>query len=351
MVAEGAAPGAVLAVSHHGVRFYYGTGHLGQDDASRPDSTTLYDLASVTKVVGLTTMTMLAVTEGRLDLDAPAQRYVPQFQGPGKDAVTIRHLLTHSSGLPAWRALYKEAETRAAGFALTDTTALDTLPGSRYVYSDLGVIVLTQAVEGIYGHRLDTLLATRVFTPLGMTATRYQPSATEGARIAPTENDPWRGRVLKGEVHDENASRLDGVSGHAGLFSDAVDLLIFGEWLLAMSDSRPDGQTVGHSPSAGPPVRPSVFQEFTRRQNLPPGSSRALGWDTPSEGSSAGTLLSAESIGHTGFTGTSIWIDPTRDLVIVLLSNRVHPTRSNSRWGPVRARVADLVVTSIAGHR
>jgi len=190
--------------------------------------------------------------------------------------LTLRHLLTHSSGLPAWRPLYREAGSRAEAFQLAETTPFDTLPGARYTYSDLGAIWMTDRVERAYGTRLDSLLERRVFGPLGLTETRFLPPARWALRIAPTENDPWRGRVLRGEVHDENAARLDGVSGHAGLFSSARDLVRFGEWLLA-----------GGEPVA---LRPGLLAEFTTVQHLPPGSSLALGWDTPSEGSSAGTL-------------------------------------------------------------
>jgi len=341
-IADTAAPGAVLGVSLNGVHRYYSAGHLGIDHPARPDSSTVYDLASLSKVIGLTTVAMMAVDEHRLELDAPIQRYVPAFQGPGKDRVTVRHLLTHSSGLPAWRALYREAADRAGAMALADTTPLDTVPGVRMVYSDLGAIVLTQAIEHIYGTRIDSLLERKVFGPLGLTSTRYLPPAGWLPRIAPTENDPWRGRILLGEVHDENASRLDGVSGHAGLFSDARDLLAFADWLLRGLDVP-----IATPLPAGAPEPPHSLRTFIRRQQLPSGSSRALGWDTPSGMSSAGTLLDSTSIGHTGFTGTSIWMDPTRGLAIVLLSNRVHPTRNNAKWGPVRRGLADRVVESL----
>lgn len=334
-LAQGAAPGAVIGVSSYGRRWYFGDGRLGQHDRRRPDSLTLYDLASMTKVVGLTTLVMQGIEEGKLDLDAPIQRYVPAFQGAHKDSVTLRHLLTHSSGLPAWRPLFLQTTSRTDAFALADTTPLDTLPGVRMVYSDLGIIVMTQAVEQVFGHRIDTLFAERVAAPLGLTSTRYLPPPGWLSRIAPTEQDPWRGRMIRGEVHDENAARLDGVSGHAGIFSDAVDLLTFGEWLLRARATD------------------SIVHAFTLRQNFVPGSSRALGWDTPSPGGSAGSLLSPESVGHTGFTGTSIWIDPTRDLVIVVLSNRVHPSRGNNKWGElgVRGGVADRVVGALEnGH-
>jgi CubicO group peptidase (beta-lactamase class C family) len=335
-IAKHAAPGAVIAVSSHGHRWYYGTGRLGQDDHSRPDSLTLYDMASVTKVIVMTTLAIDAVREGKLDLDASIQRYVPAFQGPHKDSITVRQLLTHSTGLPAWRPLFQLADTRAAAMALADTTPLDTLPGIRMVYSDLGIIVMTQALEGIYGKRIDSLFAERVAAPFGMTSSGYLPHGPTHGRIAPTELDTsWRKRMLVGEVHDENAARLDGVSGHAGLFSDGVDLLQFGEVFLRTW------------------AVDSVVREFTRRQGLVPGSSRALGWDTPSPNGTAGHLLDSTSVGHTGFTGPSIWIDPTRELVIVVLANRVHPTRANSKWGDlsVRGNVADRVVAGLeSGH-
>lgn len=339
-IAGGAAPGAVLGISVQGRWYIHGTGRLGIDDRTEPDSTTVYDLASLTKVIGLTTAMMIAVDSGLIDLDAPIQRYVPAFSGHAKSSITIRTLMVHASGLPAWRPLYKETMTREAALALVDTTGLESAPGTHYVYSDLGAIVLTQAVEAVFHQRIDSLLARRVFQPLGMRSTRYLPPSSWLSRIAPTENDPWRGRILRGEVHDENAARLDGVSGHAGLFSTAPDLLRFGEWLIRCSAGSPA--------PADPPCR----RNFLERQDIPPGSSRAIGWDTPTRGGSSGSLLSPGSVGHTGFTGTSIWIDPARQLVIVLLTNRVHPTRDNNRMGAVRRGVSDAVVrelTHLAG--
>jgi CubicO group peptidase (beta-lactamase class C family) len=352
-VAAGTTPGAVVGVSYRGRHFFHGSGRLGQDDATRPDSATLYDLASLTKVVGLTTLVMQAVSTRTLALDTPVVRYLPMFangatpdslagEPPDRTAVTLRHLLTHSSGLPAWRPLYQEVTTRREAFALADTTPLTAAPGTRFVYSDLGAIVLTQIVEQVEGARIDSLFSERVARPLGLEDTRYLPAPAFRSRIAPTEADPWRGRVLRGEVHDENAARLDGVSGHAGLFSSARDLLRFADWILAGLD------TGRQLPGSRFTIPRRVLAEFARRQDLPPGSSRALGWDTPSGESSGGRYLSSESIGHTGFTGTSIWIDPTRGLAIVLLSNRVHPSRSNTRFGPIRALVADRVVEALA---
>jgi CubicO group peptidase (beta-lactamase class C family) len=353
-VAAGAAPGAVVAISSHGARFVYGAGRLALDDPARPDGRTVYDLASLTKVVATTTLAMMAVSEGRLDLDAPVQRYLPEFRGAGKERVTIRHLLTHSSGLRADRPLWRETPDADSALRLVNVTPLDTAPGVRTVYSDLGAIVLGEVIERLDGDRLDRLARRRIFAPLGMHSTRFRPPDSWLPRVAPTEYDTaWRKRIVRGEVHDEKAAWLGGVAGHAGLFSSAEDLVRFGEWLLGETQRRNDAKTqrTVDSPvpcvvaSLRPCVLPAVVREFIRRQSLVPGSSRALGWDTPSPNSSAGTRLDSTSFGHTGFTGTSIWIDPDRELVIVLLTNRVHPTRNNPRVGPLRIAVADQVVT------
>ena len=352
-VAGGAAPGAVLGVSVDGARFIHTAGRLGADDGTPVEASTVYDLASLTKVVGLTTALMLAVEQRKLDLDVSIQRYVPAFSGNLKERVTVRMLLAHASGLPAWRPLFRQTDNRAEAIELAMQTPLEAAPGAREEYSDLGLIVLTHAVERIYGERLDSLLERRLFGPLGMHSVRFL--TADPQRIAPTELDPWRGRVLRGEVHDENAALMDGVSGHAGLFGSAPDLLTFAEWVL---NGRTGGQadlgtddgfvrTQTDQESARPDVRPSIVHEFTRRQDLVAGSSRALGWDTPIPGGSAGSLLSAMSFGHTGFTGTSLWIDPQHRLAIVLLSNRVNPTRNNPRWNPVRGHIADLVMTTL----
>jgi CubicO group peptidase (beta-lactamase class C family) len=341
----------VLGVSYRGARYLYGTGKLALGALGRPDGHSIYDLASLTKVIATTTLAMIAVSEGRLDLDAPVQRYLPEFRGPDKERVTIRHLLTHSSGLPAGRPTWLQSPDRDSALRLVNGTRLDTVPGARMVYSDLGAIVLGEVLQRVLRGRLDALARSQIFEPLHLSSTEYRPAASLITRIAATEYDStWRKRMIRGQVHDENAAWLGGVAGHAGLFGSTLDLLTFGEWLL-QTVGRPDGRAAsgsrmsgGSLPSGRLAVLPSVARDFTRRQELVPGSSRALGWDTPSSGSSAGHRLSPESFGHTGFTGTSIWMDPTRQLVVVLLTNRVHPTRNNPRIGPLRVLVADRVV-------
>ena len=337
---SGAFPGAVLAVGRHGrLAALAPVGHYGVDDRRPVDAGTLYDLASLTKVVALTTACMILVDEGRLALDAPIARYVPEFRGPMKDRVTVRHLLTHSAGLAADLPLYTETASRRPALAAVDTTTLLAPPGTSYRYSDLSAIVLMQVVERVTGESFDRWVETRVFGPLGMPATRFLPPASWRDRIAPTEHDTvFRHRWLRGEVHDESAARLGGVSGNAGLFSNALDLSRFAAMLLN-----------GGAWDTLQLIRAETVAEFTERQNMPPGSSRALGWDTPADSgySSAGTKLSRRSFGHTGFTGTSIWMDPDRDLFIILLTNRVNPTRANTAILRVRARVADLVAEAV----
>jgi len=339
-ITAGAAPGAVLAVSVHGERFIYGTGVLGIGDSTRPTGQTLYDMASLTKVIVLTTLAMQAVDEGRLDLDAPVSRYLLDWtRGTGEKArVTVRDLLLHDSGLPAHRPLWRETFVRDGAILRSVTSNLDTVPGARMVYSDLGAITLTAILERLYGERIDHLFARKVSGPLDLQRMRYLPPRGWRSEIAPTENDPWRGHILRGEVHDENAARLSGVSGHAGLFASAEDLLRFGEWSLA-------GSLAQSVPGSLQP--PKEFATWTVTQDHPVGSSRGLGWDTPSGVSSAGSIMSARSFGHTGFTGTSVWVDPTREVVIVLLTNRVHPTRNTPKFGLIRPTVADAVMRAL----
>ena len=247
----------------------------------------------------------------------------------------MRHLLTHSSGMPAWRPLYKEATSPESALALVKATQLDTLPGVRYVYSDLNAILLGEIVHRLSGQTLDVYLARHVFGPLGMRDTRYNPPKSELARIAPTEFDPWRQRKVRGEVHDENAFALGGVSGHAGLFSTADDLSRLARAYL--NGGALDGARVFDAATI---ARFTLVQDSTI-------SRRALGWETPTGGNSAGHYLSRAAFGHTGFTGTSLWIDPARGVYVVLLTNRVNPTRQNTRIGGVRVALADAAMRAL----
>src|SRR5262245_21620523 len=332
-------PGGVLAVGHGGALVHlHPFGRLTYDaNAPLVTSDTLYDLASLTKVVATTTMAMILVDEGKLDLEQPVRTYLPGFQGPGKEAVTVRHLLTHSSGLEATAPLYKELRGKAAFVERIQMMDLVYPPGSRSFYSDLGIILLGEILEKVAGQSLEAFARERVFTPLGMRDTMFRPPAELRPRIAPTEFDPWRGRLVHGEVHDENAFAMGGVAPHAGLFSVAGDLARFAEMIL--DGGVLDGRRVGSG---------RTVELFTRRAGIP-GSDRALGWDTKSaEGSSAGALFSPRSFGHTGFTGTSLWIDPARRLYLILLTNHVHPTRDNPLIREARPAVADAVVRALA---
>jgi CubicO group peptidase (beta-lactamase class C family) len=335
-LSDSAFPGAYAVVGSSD-RVYY-SGGFGSIDwapgSPAPDEHTLWDMASLTKVIGMTTAMMQLVGQGRVDLDAPVSRYLPRFTGEGKEAVTVRHLLTHSSGLPPWRPLYKEAATPEEAIAAVYATALDTVPGARMAYSDLGAILLGQIVEQISGWPLDQYLAANVFGPLGMEETGFTPAQSVMFRTAPTEYDPWRQRHVRAEVHDENAFRLGGVSGHAGLFSSGRDLTIFAQMLLG-----------GGARNGVRIVQEPVLRRFTHVQDSAL-SHRALGWETPSGRNSAGHFLSRQAFGHTGFTGTSLWMDPERDLFVILLTNRVNPTRQNTRIGGVRIALADAVAAA-----
>jgi CubicO group peptidase (beta-lactamase class C family) len=349
-VSARAFPGGVLAVGRDGALAHLRAfGRLSYDPGAAEVATdTIYDLASLTKVVVTTTLSMILVDEGKLDLDARVHAFFPAFSGPAKDRVTIRHLLTHSGGLQWWAPLYQEVQGKAAYLERIVAMDLAFEPGAKSVYSDLGIILLGEILERVGGRPFEDEARRRVLGPLGMEDTGYRPAAALLERIAPTENDPWRGRVVRGEVHDENAAALGGVAPHAGLFSTAPDLSHVAQMLL-------DGGAFGGRRI----VSRATVELFTERAGVP-ASSRALGWDTPADESgrrsstpgqpgytSAGSLLSARSFGHTGFTGTSMWMDPERGLYVILLTNRVHPTRENNQIREVRAQVADAVVRAL----
>ncbi len=334
-------PGGIALIgTRTGIVSEIAVGRLDRDVSSASvDAQTIWDIASLTKVVGMTTAMMQLVEHRHVDLDAPVQRYIPEWQGPNKDKVTVRHLLTHTSGLPAHRTLWLDSESADEARRLVLATPLDTLPGLRYVYSDLGAMIAGWVIERVSGSTLDVYLAAKVFGPLKMTDTRYHPDAAAIDRTAPTEIDPWRGRHLRGEVHDENAFRLGGVSAHAGLFSTGHDLSHFAQMLL-------NGGELGGAHI----VKPQTIRDFTRVQDVTI-SHRALGWETPNGTNSAGTLMQRPAFGHTGFTGTSFWVDPANDLFIIILTNRVNPSRVNSRIGPVRTGIADITTRGAAAAR
>lgn len=337
-IRDSAFPGAVALVgSRAGILAQSAVGTLDAADPSVPNERTLWDLASLTKVVGMTSGVLRLVQDGQVDLDAPVQRYLPEWTGPGKEKVTVRHLLSHSSGLPSWRPLYKEATSPAQALALVFATPLDTVPGARMVYSDLGAILAGQVVTRVSGTPFNEFVTRMVFRPLGMRETAWRPAASLRARIAPTEVDPWRQRHLRGEVHDENAFALGGISAHAGLFSSAADLSRLARMYL--NHGRLDGVQVLDS---------ATIARFTSRPDSPL-SNRALGWEKPNGSNSAGRRMSAAAFGHTGFTGTSFWVDPANDVFVILLTNRVNPTRENRKIGGVRIAVADAVMGALQG--
>ena len=341
LVETGATPGAVVvAGTRETVLAECAAGRLSYAaDAGPVTHGTIYDLASLTKVIVTTPLVMRLYEAGQLDLEAPVRRYVPEFAGGAKDRVTIVDLLAHCGGLLWWTDLYRQARdlptTEAMGFYLRRICEmpLDNEPRTRTVYSDLGFILLGAVLERVTGAPLDRLAENEIFAPLGMRDIRYNPPAALRSRIASTEDDPERGGVLTGLVHDENACGLGGVAPHAGLFATARSLVPFAQMWLA------EGATGDNRVFDGATIR-----RFGRRARLVDDSSRALGWDTPAPGSSCGHCFSQASFGHTGFTGTSLWIDPEQDLFVVLLSNRVHPTRDNTRLAELRPEFHDALV-------
>lgn len=315
-ITAGAYPGASVVVGRKGRAVWQkGYGRLGWTSTSRavvPDES-IYDLASLTKVIATTTAAMILYDEGKLDLKAPVQRYLPEFTGPMKDEVTIEHLLTHRSGLPPGKQLWRTARTPAEAKAQVIASTLQQRPGALFVYSDLGPDILGWVIERISGQSLDAFTESRIFTPLGMNDTGWRPSAALRARIAPTEITPPRGYPVLGEVADESAFALGGVAGHAGLFGTATDLSVFAQMML--DGGEYDGTRI---------VKEETVRLFTREI----ASHRALGWEVAAGERGAGEYLSDRAYGHVGYTGTSLWIDPEREMFVILLTNRVHAARA-----------------------
>lgn len=344
-VAEGVTPGGVLLVARRGAIALEGAaGRLTwDDDAPAVTPSTIYDLASLTKVIATTTLMMRRVESGALDLDATAAAYLPELEGRPVGDATLRDLLAHSSGLPCCTELFRELgegldrdDARVRYLEHIAATELQAGARERAIYSDLGVLLVGEILERQSGRPIDDLVQEEILDPLGLRDTGYLPDPALRHRIAPTEPDDWRGRLPHGEVHDENTHALGGVAPHAGLFGTARDVATFAQAML--NGGVHGGRRI---------VNADTVALFTRRAELVPGSSRALGWDTPSDPSSAGRYFSARSYGHTGFTGTSLWIDPELELIVVLLTNRVHPTRENIAIRRLRPAIHDAVVMAI----
>jgi CubicO group peptidase (beta-lactamase class C family) len=340
-VARRAFPGGVLAIGgSNRASYIVPFGRLTYEpDSPTVKADTLYDLASLTKVVATTPAVMVLVDEGRLDIDTPVSRYIDATGDVPTGAVTVRQLLSHSAGLPAWAPLYREVRGREGVLSRVIGADLECEPGTRSRYGDLALILVGEVVERASSQPLSAFVEERVFVPLGMRRTMFRPSPSLRNEIAPTEEDRWRGRLVWGEVQDENAYAMGGVAGHAGLFGTAEDVAHLARVMLA-------GGRAGSTRW----LRAETIREFTTRSGVP-GSSRALGWDTPGGDPYLGRGWSSSSYGHTGLTGTLVWIDPGIDFFIVLLTNRIHPSRENEGFGDVRRAVCEQLVRIAAGDR
>jgi CubicO group peptidase (beta-lactamase class C family) len=341
-VAASGFPGAAVIIGRRDsilVSRGYGTLDYSPASAAVSPERTLYDLASLTKVVATTSAVMLLYDAHRIDLDAPVARYLPAFAHGAKSRVTIRQLLEHRSGLPAGRNLSHLAHSPAEARRLVLATALESEPGAVEEYSDVGMDVLGFVVEAIAREPLDRFVHGHIFAPLAMTSTTYRPDPALRARAAPTEIHGARGHELRGEVHDGDAYALGGVAGHAGLFSTASDLARFARMMLG--GGALDGRRI---------IADSTVELFTRRS----AGWRALGWDTCAGGASCGQHMTERAYGHTGFTGTSLWIDPDRGLYVIVLANWLHE-RPDGHTPPVailadvRADIADIAATAADG--
>jgi CubicO group peptidase (beta-lactamase class C family) len=315
-IAVGAYPGAAVIIGRRGsavLQSGYGRLSWRRNAAPVDPTSTIYDLASLTKPVCLATAAMVLYDEGRLPLDTKIQEILPEFTGRWKERVTVGHLLSHTGGLPAGRRIWLTARSPAQGREQILTARMNSMPGGLVDYSDVGAITLGLAIERVAGMPLNQFCESRIFRPLGMHDTRYLPPASLKPRIAPTEQYPPRGHPAHGEVHDETAYTLGGVSGNAGLFSTATDLAIFAQMML--NRGTYGGVRI---------IQDSTVRQFTR---LVMGN-RTYGWETPAMERGSGEFLSANAYGHVGYTGTSLWIDPDRELYVILLTNRVHEPRA-----------------------
>lgn len=337
-LASKAFPGGVVAVGRDGALVHLRPfGHLSYDaGAPAVKADTIYDLASLTKVIVTATTAMILVDEGKLDITRPVSAFIPEFRGGAKDKVTVEHLLTHSSGIDWWAPLYEEIAGQPEYVKRIVAMDLKSEPGAKALYSDLGLILLGEVLQRLTGESLEAFAKKHILEPLGMKDTRYRPGQELLPRIAPAEVVAERGGLVHGVVHDENAMALGGVAPHAGLFGTAPDLARFAQMML-------NGGVLEHKRI----VSRATIERFTAERRVP-GSSRAYGWEKPTAENSAGARLSPLAFGHTGFTGTSMWIDPAQKLFVILLTNRVHPTRENNQIRQVRKDVHNAVVEGLA---
>jgi CubicO group peptidase (beta-lactamase class C family) len=341
-IEQRAFPAACVGVAHQGRLVALSSFGRFTYDPDSPSLTpaTIFDLASLTKVVATATMAMVLYERGLLELDATVAGTVPEFLADScgeadsrRREVTFRMLLAHSSGLPPYEKLFLRARSRDELLRAAFTTSLSADPGTRAEYSDIGFILLGAALERIANESLNAFCQREIFAPLAMSNTTFNPPADARGKIPPTADDrTFRHRIIQGEVQDENAFVLGGVAGHAGLFSTAEDLARFAHALL-------------HGGS--PILSVETIAIFTRREPAPPGTTRALGWDTPSSPSQSGKYFGPTSFGHLGYTGTSLWIDPERQLSIVLLTNRTWPDCASQTIKQVRPKFHDAIVETL----
>ncbi len=339
-VRDSAFPGAVLLVAKDGMIIHHKAyGHLEYGvNAEKVDTNTIFDLASLTKVIATTNACMRLIDERKLRLKDRVVKYLPDFGKNGKSKITIQNLLVHNSGLPAWKPFYRNCHDPKCLLDSIFALPLVAATGDSTIYSDFGFIVLGKIIEKVCATTLDRYVDSVFFRPLGMRTTMYNPPANLIPRIAPTEIDTLRektGKALRGRVHDENAAILGGVSGHAGVFSTASDLAVILEMI------RNGGEYGGERF-----IRKATVEQFIHRQSQK--STRALGWDTKKpQRSWAGELLSNKAFIHTGFTGASVVVDPRCGVIIVLLTNRVFPSRENEKIAEVRPRVHDGILRAL----
>ena len=344
-IKDSAWPGGVLLAARSGNIFYHkGHGFHTYESKKSVRSSDIFDLASITKVISTTSGIMKLVDKNKIDLDKPVVSYLPNFKGKKKkykkqkSEITVRDLLSHSSGLPAFKQYFKMEKTREVILENIYDTEPVREKGDTTIYSDVGAIMLGELIEKASGLPLDIFVDSLIFEPLGMSTTFYNPPEEKIKRVVPTEIDP-KGNLIHGYVHDENAQSLGGVAGHAGLFSTAKDLAIFSQMML----------------NRGLYGWKRIFKQetvdlFTTRANLVYKSSRCLGWDSPSGASSGGVYLSDVSYGHGGYTGTTLWIDPENEIIVILLTNAVHPNRKNKdpKYFDWRHRIHSAVYESLS---